>query len=98
MKGESDNNKVMGLVRDIGYEVVRPRRRRRSWPLFWILGFLGSCLFIFAGICLVTGFVEETKKDSGMLYCGIFFMLMGLGLLAGVIGTFYKVVIRRDSK
>lgn len=97
MKGEGDNNKVIGLAKEVGYEIVRLRRRaKQSWLLFWILGFLGSCLFIFAGICLIIGFIEETKKDSGMLYCGIFFLLMGIGLLAGVVGSFYKIVIRGD--
>lgn len=69
------------------------RRRKRSWPLFWIFGFLGSCLLIFAGINFIIGFTEAAKKDSGMLYCGIFFILLGLGLLIGVIGTFYTLII-----
>lgn len=95
MKDGSDNNKLMGMISEIGCEVIRPRRRaKQSWPLFWILGFLGSCLFIFCGICLITGFIEETKKDPGMLYCGIFFLLLGLGLLAAVIGTFWKLIMK----
>lgn len=99
MKDGSDNNKVVGLAKEIGYEIMRPRRRtKQSWPLFWILGFLGSCLFIFAGICLVAGFMEETKKDSGMLYCGIFFLLLGFGLLAGVIGTFCGMITGLKSQ
>ena len=98
MKDGSDSNKAIGLVKEIGNEVMRPHRRaKQSWPLFWIFGFLGSCLFIFMGICLIIGFIEETKKDSGMLYCGIFVLLMGLGLLAGVIGTFYTLVIKRGK-
>lgn len=98
MKEESDNN-ITELAKEIRYEVIRPHRRaKQSWPLFWILGFLGSCLFLFAGVCLVMGFIEETKKDSGMLFCGIFFLLMGLGLLAGVTGTFYKMVIKGKKK
>lgn len=98
MKDGSDNNKLMEMVSEIGYEVIRPRRRaKQSWPLFRILGFLGSCLFIFCGLYLIKGFIEETKKDSGMLYCGIFFLLLGLGLLAAVIGTFWMLVIRRDT-
>lgn len=74
------------------------RRRKRSWPSFWILGFLGSCLLIFAGINFVMGFAEAVKKDSGMLYCGIFFILLGLGLLIGVIGTFYTLIIKGGGK
>lgn len=98
MKGESDNSKVIGLAKEIGYEFIRPRRRaKQSWPAFWILGSLGSCLCIFCGICLITGFMDEAKKDFGMLYCGIFFLLMGLGLLAGVIGTFWTLVIGKDT-
>lgn len=68
-------------------------KAKRSWPSFWILGFLGSCFFIFMGFYLIIGYTKETTKDAGMLYCGIFMLLMGLGLLAGVIGTFYMLVI-----
>ena len=98
MKDGSGNNKLMRMVSEIGYEVMRPSRRaKQNWPSFWILGFLGSCLFIFCGICLITGFIEETKKDSGMLYCGIFFLLLGLGLLVAVIGTFWIFIIGRNT-
>ena len=94
-----DGNKVIGIAKEIKYEITRPRRRaKQSWPSFWILGFLGSCLFIFMGVYLLMEGIEEIEKDPGMLYCGILFLLMGLGLLAGVIGTFYIMVIRRDKK
>lgn len=73
--------------------MARYGRAKQSWPGFWIFGLLGSCFFIFMGTCLITGFIKGTNKDSGMLYCGIFVVLMGLGLLAGVIGTFYSLVI-----
>ena len=95
MKDGNDNNKAIGLAKETGDEVMKPRygRAKQSFPLFWLFGFLGSCFFISMGIYLIMGF-EETKRDSGMLYAGIFFVLMGLGLLAGVIGSFYKFVIK----
>ena len=68
------------------------RKAKQSWPLFWIFGFLGSCFLIFMGIYLIIVFTQETNKDSGMLYCGIFMLLMGIGLLAGVIVTFCTLV------
>ena len=66
MKDGSDNNNAIRLAKEIGNEVMRPRQRaKQSWSLFWILGFLGSCLFIFMGICLIIGFVVGTKKIPG---------------------------------
>ena len=83
MKEENDNNKTIGSDKETGDEVVKPRygRAKQSWPLFRIFGFLGSCLFIFAGISLVIGFLEE--KTPGMLYVGIFFLVLRLGLSNG---------------
>ena len=97
MKGENDNNKTIGSDKETGNEVMKPHygRAKQSWPLFRIFGFLGSCLFIFAGISLVIGFLEE--KDSGMLYVGIFFLMLGLGLLIGVIGTIYSCAIGKGK-
>lgn len=69
--------------------MARYGRAKQSWPGFWIFGLLGGCFFVFAGTFFVTGYMKETTKDSGMLYCGIFMILLGVGLLAGVIGTFY---------
>lgn len=99
MKDGNDNNKAIGSAKETENEVMKPRygRAKQSWPSFWIFGSLGSCLFIFAGISLVIGFLEETKKDSGMLYVGIFFLLLGFGLLAGVIGTIYTHVIGKGK-
>lgn len=74
--------------------MARYGRAKQSWPGFWIFGLLGSCFFIFAGTFFVTTYINETKKDSGMLYCGIIFLLLGLGLLAGVVGTFLTLMIR----
>ena len=95
MKVENDNSRAIGLEKETGNGAAKPRygRAKQSFPLFWIFGFLGSCFFISMGIYLIIGF-EETKKDSGMLYVGIFFILIGLGLLAGVIGSFYRFVIK----
>ena len=95
MRDGNDNNRAIGLDEETGKEVMKPRygRAKQSFPLFWIFGFLGSCFFISMGIYLIMGF-EETQRDSGMLYVGIFFILIGLGLLAGVIGSFYKFVIK----
>ena len=93
MKDENGNNKIIGLVEETGKEVMKPRygRAKQSWPLFWIFGFLGSCFFISMGTYLIIEF-KETKRDSGMLYVGIFFILLGCVLLAGVIGTIYTHV------
>lgn len=98
MKDGYDNNKIVGLVKETGKEVMKPRygRAKQSWPLFWIFGFLGSCFFISMGTYLIIEF-EATKKDFGMLYVGIFFILLGLGLLAGVIGTIYAHVIGKGK-
>lgn len=73
--------------------MARYGRAKQSWSGFWIFGLLGGCFFIFAGTFFVTGYMKETTKDSGMLYCGIFMILLGVGLLAGVVGTFCSLVI-----
>lgn len=95
MKGVNDNNKAIGFDQETGNEVMKTHygRAKQSFPLFWIFGFLGSCFFISMGIYLITGF-EEIKRDSGMLYVGIFFILMGLGLLVSVIASFYRFAIK----
>lgn len=72
-------------------------RRGQSFPLFWLFGFLGSILFFFCGFYLITEFHKAASNDSGMLYAGIFMLLLGIGLLAGVIGSFYFFVIRKDK-
>ena len=96
MKDGNDNNRAGEVDKETGIEITRPRygRAKQSWPLFWIFGFLGGCLLLFAGISLIIGSVEAAKKDSGMLYVGIFFILLGLGILAGVIGTFCTLVMK----
>ena len=73
--------------------MARYGRAKQSWPGFWIFGLLGGCFFIFGGTFLVTGYMKAATKDSGMLYCGILMILLGLGLLAGVVGTFCSLVI-----
>ena len=99
MKDRNDNNKAKGLDKETGNEAIRPRygRAKQSFPLFWIFGFLGSFLVFCCGFYMIIGFIEAPPKDSGMLYCGIFFLLFGLGLLAGVIGTFYTFGISKDK-
>lgn len=73
--------------------MIVSRKAKQSWPGFWIFGLFGGCFFIFVGTFLVTEFMKETQQDSGMLYCGIFMLLLGLGLLAGVVGTILAHVI-----
>lgn len=99
MKVGNDNNKATGLDKATGSEVIRPRygRAKQSFPLFWIIGFLGSVLFFVCGFCMIIEFNKATPKDSGMLYFGIFMLLLGFGLLAGVIGTFFTFGISKDK-
>lgn len=99
MKDGNDNNKTAGLDKATGSEVIRPRygRAKQSFPLFWIFGFLGSVLFFLCGFSMIIEFNKATPKDSGMLYFGIFMLLLGLGLLAGVIGTFFTFGIGKDK-
>lgn len=72
-------------------------QKRRSWGMFWGMGFPVSCFFLFIGGCLVKGYFTEADGSTGMLWTGIFYVLMGLGLLAGVIGTFYTVKIKKGD-
>lgn len=72
-------------------------KKKRSFPAFWILGFLGSVLFIFGGSYLIIEFHKGASEDSGMLYGGIVLLLLGLGLLAGVIGTFLTLGVGKDK-
>lgn len=76
---------------------LRGGRAKQSFPLFWFFGFLVSILFFFGGFCVIIEFHKATSKDSGMLYFGIFMLLLGLGLLAGVIGTFFTFGISKDK-
>lgn len=90
MKDRNDSNNTMGSVKETGIESMKSHygRAKQSFPLFWIFGFLGSCFFIFMGAYLVI-----MLEGIGALFAGIFFWVLGVGLLTGVLGSFYKVVI-----
>ena len=90
MKDRNDSNNTMGSVKETGIESMKSHygRAKQSFPLFWIFGFLGSCFFIFMGAYLVI-----MLEGIGALFVGIFFWVLGVGLLTGVLGSFYKVVI-----
>ena len=64
-------------------------RRKRSFPLFWILGGLIGPGFIVMGCLIIHSFLglDPSGRDGSMLFAGIMILILGLALLASVIIT-----------
>ncbi len=64
-------------------------RRKRSFPLFWILGGIVGLGFIVMGCLIIHSFLglDPSGRDGSMLFAGIAILILGLALLAGVIIT-----------
>ena len=73
-------------------------RAKQSFPVFWIFGGLGGLGFALLGGCFTYTYINSNahERDGGMLGVGIFFLIMGLLLLAGVIYTLIKAAGSND--
>lgn len=74
-------------------------RDKQSYPVFWILGSLGGVGFTLLGGFLIYSFLNtiSSERDNGMLYTGIFFAILGVLLLAGVIYTLFPLPKKQKS-
>ena len=69
-------------------------RRKRSFPVFWIGGSLAGIGSIIMGSCIIHAFsgIDPSERDTAMLAAGIFFIIMGGLLLAGVNYTLIRIM------
>ena len=70
-------------------------KKARSWPLFWICGAMTGLLFVIMGPALIIGNLESDVREAGAIFAGLFFTLLGIGLLIAVIYT--KILLSDDD-
>lgn len=68
--------------------VVRITNKKRSWSAFQVMGTLGGGFFVFMGCMMIRALLQDPDNDvvSVIIVSG-FFIMLGLGLWAAVVGT-----------
>ena len=68
--------------------VVRITNKKRGWTVFQVMGTIGGAFFVFMGCAMMIALLKDPKNDvARVIGVSGFFIAMGLGLWAAVVGT-----------